>query len=195
MNISELARNWSGKNGQDFFKTARQEIDTWEDYQAIIKHLREEEEVIGEKLKEATDEFNDVNNMIAYKALIGSLDQESSARLGKRREVAGIGSQQHSMELCYIEEAIKMVKETFIKQLREEAEVIKEKLKEATAELNIINNMIAYKALNGSLNGSLDEESSERLGKCREDAQKSSDAHWSDLYNIKEAIRMVTASW
>ena len=113
MSISELAKNWAGKNGQDNFKKAKGETYTFEDSEVIVKELGQEANVIRAKLKEATADLNDVNNTIAYKAL----------------------------------------------------------------------------------NGSLDEETSERLGKCRENAQKSSDALLSDLYDIKEAMKIAIASW
>ena len=109
MNISELAKDWSGENGRDNFKKAKDQAPSWDDHEAVIKELREEAKVVRAKLKEATSDLNSVNNAIAFEALNGSLTEEKLESLGKYRENAQKSEHTHHRELYYIKEAIRTV--------------------------------------------------------------------------------------
>ena len=110
MSISELAKNWSGKNGRDFFKTARQEINDWEQCEAIEKELRAEAKVPRAKLKEADDYYNRINEYIAWRAIDGSLTEEKLQELAKEREDNRVVARQQFSDLYDIKEAIKEVR-------------------------------------------------------------------------------------
>ena len=113
MNISELAKDWSGENGRDNFKKAKDQAPSWEDYQAVIKELRAEAKVARAKLKEANAHYNDINDTIAVAVFNDSLNDGMKERLKTMRKEAYNLAQQKHRELYWIKEAIKIAKKSW----------------------------------------------------------------------------------
>ena len=88
MSISEIAKKWSGNTAVDNFMKAKGEVLTWEDYQVVIKVLRAEAKVATAKLKEATDDLNDINDTIAVALFNDSLNDGMKERLKTMRKEA-----------------------------------------------------------------------------------------------------------